>query len=106
MGVQNYLEDGKVGTASVVFRFFHITFRQLETIDLLHHFVGVNWPDAAAFLDIFVDDSLQLFFFNVINHNSKTNRYLSRRPTSAALNRTSCPVRFQSPTCLSVVSFE
>jgi hypothetical protein len=54
------------------FRFFHAIFGQLETIDLLHHVVRVNWPGAAAFLDILVDDLLQLFLFGVIKHNSKT----------------------------------
>jgi hypothetical protein len=49
----------------------------------------VNWPGATAFLDILVDDSLQLFFFNVIKHNIRINCYLTRRPTSTALNRTS-----------------
>lgn len=53
------------------FRFFLTIFRQLETIDLVHHFVGVNWPSATAVFNIFVDDSLQFFFFSVIKHNSK-----------------------------------
>ena len=53
------------------FRFFRATFRQLEKVDLPHHFVWVNWPGAAAFLDILVDDLLQLFSFGVIKHNSK-----------------------------------
>jgi len=52
------------------FRFFLTIFSQLETIDLLYDFVRVNWPNAAAVFDILVDDSLQLFFFNVIKHNS------------------------------------
>jgi hypothetical protein len=31
----------------------------------------VNGPEAAALLDKLADDSLQLFFFNVIEHNVK-----------------------------------
>ena len=60
------------------FRFFHAIFRQLETIDLLHDVVSVNWPGAAAFLDILVDDLLQLFFFSVIKHNSKDKPSLTQ----------------------------
>jgi len=60
------------------FRFFLATFRQLETVDLLHHFVGVNWPSAAAIFDILVDDSLQFFFFSVIKHNSKDKPLLKQ----------------------------
>src|SRR5260370_8487882 len=76
-GGVNYFEDGKVDTDSVDVRFFHGTFRQLEKIDLLHHFVGVNWPGAAAFLAILVDDSLQLSFFSVIKHTSNNKPFLT-----------------------------
>jgi len=54
------------------FRFFLTTFRQFETIDLLYHFVGVNWPSATTFLDKLADNSPELFFFSIINHNGKT----------------------------------
>ena len=60
------------------FRFFLTIFSQLETIDLLYDFVRVNWPNAAAVFDILVDDSLQLFFFNVIKHNSNDEPLLKQ----------------------------
>jgi hypothetical protein len=83
------------------FRFFLTTFRQLETIDLLYHFVGVNWPSAAAVFDILVDDSLQLLFFNVIKHNSKDEPLLKQADHFWGVDQ-DIPVLFDSKVRLAV----
>ena len=38
----------------------------------------MNWPNAAAVFDILVDDSLQLFFFSIIKHNSEDKQLLKQ----------------------------
>ena len=47
---------------------FRVTIGFSEQLDLLHHVIGVNWPEAAALLDKLIDDSLELLFLNVIEH--------------------------------------